>query len=59
MIFQYYPLILGIIDTLNDWNDKLDDFAASHMDSVGVGTAILGVILVVSVWGINTLNKKQ
>ena len=55
---QYYPLILGIMDKLNDWNDKLNEFAAEHMDNVGVGVAILGVILLVSMWGINTLNKK-
>ena len=23
---NYYPYILGIIDTLNDWNEKLNGF---------------------------------
>ena len=55
---NYYPYILGIVDKLNDWNEKLNAFAAEHMDNVGVGTAIAGIILVMSIWGINTLNKK-
>ena len=56
MINNYFQ-ILGIIDKLNEWNEQLNGFAAEHMDNVWVGTAILLVIIVVSVWGINTLNK--
>ena len=55
---QYYPYILGIMDTINDWNEKLNNFASGHMDNVWVGAAALGIILVVSFWGINTLNKR-
>ena len=55
---QYYPYILGIVDKLNDWNEKLNDLASEHLDNVGVGVVVLGVILFVSMWGINTLNKK-
>lgn len=53
-----YSLILGIMDTLSDWNDKLNDFTGSHMDNVFVGTLIIGVILAVGFWGIGVLNKK-
>lgn len=58
MIAQIYPQILGIMDTLNDMNDKLNDWAGGHMDNVAVGTAVLGVIIVISFWGISTLNKR-
>lgn len=57
-MYNFYPLILGIMDTLNDWNEKLNKFAEGHMDNVGVGTAVAGIILVMAIWGINTLNKK-
>ncbi len=53
-----YALILGIMDTLNDWNEKLNGFASSHMDNVFVGAAAVGIIFVVAAWGINTLNKR-
>lgn len=59
MINQYYPMILGIIDTLNDWNDKFNGWAAKHMDNVGFGVLMLGGILLVSFWGIGVLNKRQ
>lgn len=49
--------ILGIIDKLNEWNEKLDGFASEHLDSVWTGTALLGIIIVIAVWGVNTLNK--
>jgi hypothetical protein len=52
-------MILGIIDTLNEWNDKFNGWAAEHMDSVWFGIAMLAGILVVSFWGIGVLNKRQ
>jgi hypothetical protein len=57
-MFKYYPLILGIMDTIDDWNEKLNSFAASHMDNVWFGAAAVGVIFLVGCWGVNTLNKK-
>lgn len=56
---QYYPMILGLVDTLNEWNEKLNGWASSHMDNVWFGIAILAGILLVSFWGIGTLNKRQ
>ena len=56
---NFYPMILGIIDQLNDWNDKLNSFASEHMDNVAIGTAIFFGILLVMFWGIGSLNKKQ
>ena len=55
---NYYPLVLGLMDTINDLNEKLNDFTSSHMDNAFVGAAIVGIIFIVSAWGINTLNKR-
>ena len=52
-----YIQFLGLIDKLNEWNEQLNEFAAGHMDNVWVGVAIIGVVMVVAVWGINVLNK--
>ena len=38
-------------------NEQLNGFASEHLDSVWVGTAILAVLIVAAVWGIQTLNK--
>lgn len=57
-MYNFYPLILSFMDTLNDWNEKLNSFAEKHLNNVGVGTAIIGIIFVVAVWGIGALNKK-
>ena len=54
-----YIYIIGIIDTLNDWNEKLNNFASEHMDNVWTGVLILGILIVIAVFGINTLNKRQ
>jgi len=58
-MYNIYPMILGIVDQLNDWNDKLNSFASEHMDNVAVGTVIFFAILLVMFWGIGSLNKKQ
>ena len=55
---NFYPLILGIMDTLNDSNDKLNALAADKLDNVWVGTLILGILIVVAFFGVQTLNKK-
>lgn len=52
-----YIQVLGIIDKLNEWNEQLNGFAAEHLDSVWVGTALLGILIVAAVYGIQTLNK--
>lgn len=50
--------VLSIVDTLNEWTEKLNAFTASHMDNVWTGAAIFGIILFVAIWGVRTLNKK-
>ena len=57
MMINNYALILGLMDTLNDWNDKLNGFASDHMDNVAIGTVIVGVLIVIDFWGVQTLNK--
>ena len=54
---QYFPLIMGLIDILNDWNEKLNQLVDGRFDNVIVGTIIVAGIFVISAWGINTLNK--
>ena len=54
---NYYQL-LSIMDTLNDWNEKINKFAEARMDNVWVGTVIGGGLLVLAIWGINALNRK-
>ena len=34
---NYYPYILGIIDTLNDWNEKIKAFATGNSNNVLFG----------------------
>lgn len=58
-MYKYLPQILGIIDKLNDLNDKLDEFAGKYLDNVGVGTIIFGALVLVAVWGIRELNKNN
>lgn len=58
-MYNLYPQILGIIDKLNEWNDELSKFASEHMDNVGFGTLMLGALIIVAFWGINTLNKNN
>lgn len=57
MMINNYALILGLMDTLHDWNDKLNGFASDHMDNVAIGTVIVGVLIVIAFWGVQTLNK--
>ena len=57
LMINNYALILGLMDTLNDWNDKLNGFANDHMDNVAIGTVIVGVLIVIAFWGVQTLNK--
>ena len=55
---NYYFQVLGIIDKLNEWNEQLNGFAQEHLDSVWVGAAAIGIIMVIVVWGINHLHLK-
>lgn len=55
---NFYPYILGITETLNDWNEKLNNLVGGHMDNAFVGALVVGIVFVVSAWGISALNKK-
>lgn len=57
MIYNY-TYILGITETLNEWNEKLNGLLDGKLDNVWVGALIVGLVFVVSAWGISTLNKK-
>ena len=52
-----YASILGIVDTLNEWNEKLRNFTTGKTDNVFIGTLIIGVVFVVSAWAISYFGK--
>ena len=58
-MYKYYPVMLNIIDKLNDLNDELNGWADEHMGNVGFGTFIFFVLLGVAFYGVGTLNKKD
>ena len=59
MMISNYSFILGIIDKLNEWNDKLNGIASKYMDNVVAGTIIGFVIIVVAFLAVEELNKKN
>ncbi len=54
----YFPYILGIIDTLNDWDEKLKAWTTGNSNNVAFATILLGGVFVVSAWAISFFNKK-
>lgn len=58
-MYKYYPIVLGIVDQLNEWNEKLNAFADEHMGNVGVGTLLFFGLLGIAFFGIGTFNKKN
>ena len=56
-MMKYYPLMLGIVDQLNEWNDKLNKIADKYMGNVGFGTFIFFALILVAFYGIAALNK--
>ena len=57
-MIDMYPMVLGVMEKINEWNDKLNGFASEHLDNVWSGVAILAVIILVAFWAISALNKK-
>ena len=57
-MYKYYPLILGIMDKIEEWKEKLNAFAGEHMDNVLVGTLVLGGLIFIGFYGVSALNKK-
>ena len=58
-MFKYYPMFIGIIDQLNEWNEKLNKLADEHLGNVGTGTALFFALVILGVIGVNTFNKKN
>ena len=54
----YYPYILGIIDTLKDWDEKLKQITMGSSNNVAFATILIGGVFVVSAWAISTFYKK-
>ena len=57
-MIKYYPYILGIMEKLNEWNEKLDKFSAENLDDVFVGTLILGGLIIISFGAVKFFNKR-
>lgn len=55
---MYYGNILKLMDTINEWNEKLRDITTGKTDNVFVGTLIIGAIFVISAWAINYFSKR-
>ena len=55
---NYYPYILGIMDTINDWNEKIKAFATGNSNNVVFATVFVIGIFAVAGWAINFFNKK-
>ena len=53
-----YGYILKLMDTINEWNEKLKSLLAGKTDNVFVGTLIIGAIFVISAWAINYFSKR-
>ena len=56
---NYYIVTLGIVDKLNEWNDKLNGFASKYMDNVATGAIIGFILLAVAFWAVGELNRKN
>lgn len=54
----YYPYILGIVDQLNEWNEKLGKWTEGHTDNAIFGTVVVVGVFAISAWVIKELNKK-
>ncbi len=55
---MYYPYILGLLDQLNEWNEKLAEFTNGRTDNAVFGTIVVVGVFIISAWGIKALNKK-
>ncbi len=43
---------------IEDWNERLNSFAAEYMDNVWVGAALVIIIFVFGCWAISYFTKK-
>ena len=57
-MYQVYPYILGLLDTLNDWDEKLKKITTGGENNVIFATIFVVGIFAVSAWAINFFNKK-
>lgn len=51
-------LIANLTKTLENWNERLDSFAAEYMDSPWFGALIVVVLFAFGCWAISYLTKK-
>ena len=52
-----YPYILGIIDTINEWDEKLKEFTTGSSNNVLFATVFVIGIFIVAAWAIHFFNR--
>ena len=57
-MYRYGLQLLGIIDKLNDWNEKLNGLVGENFGQLGTGVLIMALLIGAAVWGIHTFNKR-
>lgn len=54
---NYYPQIMGIVDRLNELNERINGIIGDKSDNVFIGILIFGGIIAITFWGIRVFNK--
>lgn len=50
--------LFNLSSEISQLNDKLNNFAATYLDSPWAGTLMLGILFAFGCWGISALTKK-
>ena len=58
-MYKYYPLMIGIVDQLNKWNEDINKWADEHMGNVGFGVIVFFGLLGIAFFGVERLNRKN
>ena len=51
-------MAISLSKLIDQWNEKLNNFAATYMDSPWMGSIVLGVLFIFAYWGIKSLASK-
>ena len=55
---MYYGNILKLMDTINEWNEKLKSLLAGKTDNVFIGMLVIGAAFIITGWAINYFSKR-
>ena len=51
-------MAINLSKLIDQWNEKLDNFAGEYMDSPWMGSIVLAVLFIFAYWGIKSLASK-